>query len=381
MADDRSDRTRDASSLSEEQRRDMLRVTSFMGWLAGAGAALLAVLAWAQAGLGALPLLLWALALLTAGMGLGFLFGVPKVRQEAAREPDAPAAGSAPARVYQQSVNTNLEDISDWLTKILVGMGLVNLKELPVHVWTLAGHVGDSLGASGTRDSLGLAVVLFFSLTGFLYGYLMTRLFLQGALARAEAGLRREIDTLTGLTAALASQVAPAGRKSARGAPASESAPAPGPAESAAAPVARPVPRASVFRGAPAESLAAAVTAEPAVDLWTSDPHKGFAARARLTDRRLTARIEPIHGSDACRVFLEARAGDTTRPLGDVTFHLHPTFPRSSVTVSPDRDGVARLELVSLGAFTVGAETDGGETRLELDLAQVSGGTPSFYAN
>ena len=53
-----------------------------------------------------------------------------------------------------------------------------------------------------------------------------------------------------------------------------------------------------------------------------------------------------------------------------MTFYLHPTFRRTTVTVIPRR-GIARLSVIAWGAFTVGAVTDEGETRLELDLATV----------
>jgi hypothetical protein len=71
---------------------------------------------------------------------------------------------------------------------------------------------------------------------------------------------------------------------------------------------------------------------------------------------------------------------DPARPLaGDVVFHLHPTFgPFSRYTVKA-KGGVAEDIFVSYGAFTVGAEADGGATCLELDLMDVEGGTGRFY--
>jgi hypothetical protein len=62
--------------------------------------------------------LLWALACLVVGAALGFLFGVPKIYQNS-----LPPGGSDSkisntiSAFYQQQVNTNLTEISDWLTK------------------------------------------------------------------------------------------------------------------------------------------------------------------------------------------------------------------------------------------------------------------------
>jgi hypothetical protein len=80
----------------------------------------------------------WALAWTAAGFVLGFLFGIPKVSQKAprssAQDPDSitdsqdDEGRSSP---YPLRVNTNLEDISDWLTKILVGATLTQLLRIP----------------------------------------------------------------------------------------------------------------------------------------------------------------------------------------------------------------------------------------------------------
>ena len=63
---------------------------------------------------------------------LGFLFGIPRALQ--GDHPDGPRAADGsgrdglPAASYR--ANTNLEQISDWLTKILVGVGLVQIGEI-----------------------------------------------------------------------------------------------------------------------------------------------------------------------------------------------------------------------------------------------------------
>lgn len=102
------------------------------------------------------------------------------------------------------------------------------------------------------------------------------------------------------------------------------------------------------------------------------DPHKGkWGGKAEQNGRRLSARLAPIDGTEFLRVTMTVHSIDDRRPLaGTVVFHLHPTFRRSRVTV-PVSDGVATIERVAYGAFTVGAEADDGATRLELDLAEL----------
>lgn len=137
---------------------------------------------------------LWSLAIAMGSATLGFLFGIPKVLQggrptalavptvsTAPRESSAPLPNSL---AYAQRVNTNLEEISDWLTKIIVGVGLVELKRLPPFFDRLAVQIEGPQGA--IHHSIALAIVAFYGSTGFLFGYLLTRLYLQGALARAD---------------------------------------------------------------------------------------------------------------------------------------------------------------------------------------------------
>src|SRR5258708_423417 len=80
-------------------------------------------------------------AFISIGALLGFIFGIPRVPRSAASaapqpQPAGGATGAASTSAPPQddrrlTTNTNLEDISDWLTKILVGAGLAQLAVLP----------------------------------------------------------------------------------------------------------------------------------------------------------------------------------------------------------------------------------------------------------
>lgn len=170
----------------------------------------------------AVPLaLLWNAAFLVVGSLAGFLFGVPKIIQAdgvaAASSADASTAtknpGVAPVggvdapgkgQSYRQRVNTALEDISDWLTKIIVGVGLVEVKQLPEQITRVARFVATSIFAETTLSGapnlgLGAAIFLFFLITGFLFGFLATRLYLQGAFGRADTAVTKAdlVDAVT----------------------------------------------------------------------------------------------------------------------------------------------------------------------------------------
>jgi hypothetical protein len=132
--------------------------------------------------------ILWALAYCAGGFLVGFLFGIPRVLQAndagpAGKESRTPAG-------YSQRVNTNLEQISDWLTKIIVGLGLVQLRKIPQNLYDAATWMARSFmepnGDLARAASLSTSIIVFFSVTGFLGGYLVTRLFFAGAFRRAD---------------------------------------------------------------------------------------------------------------------------------------------------------------------------------------------------
>ncbi len=171
------------------------------------GLALLAFGAVSLPGFRAVPAWLWALGFCAAGLLLGFLFAIPRVPPTVARtegagaaagagagpsgkagddRPPAAVAGPArPAEAIPTEINSNLVEVSDWLTKIIVGVGLVELKDLPANAESLARFVAQSLGMADPAGnalagavSMAGALMLYFSVLGFLGGYLLTRVYL-----------------------------------------------------------------------------------------------------------------------------------------------------------------------------------------------------------
>jgi hypothetical protein len=124
-----------------------------------------------------------ASACLAAGFLAGFLFGIPKVLQGGRAGVKNPVLADG---AYRQRVNTNLEDISDWLTKIIVGLGLFELKRVPSWIGEIARVFASSLQQPDQQQGVLGSAIVFFLICGFLMGYLVTRLYLQGALGRAD---------------------------------------------------------------------------------------------------------------------------------------------------------------------------------------------------
>jgi hypothetical protein len=126
--------------------------------------------------------MLWAMACLGLGGTAGFLFGIPRSRVPgtAAQQAAAQAGGAS------GSESSPIEQISDWLTKIIVGLGLINLTKLPGMLYIWAGYVACSLdpcpaqcpSSHASLTSFALGIILYFCVLGLVSGYLLTQIFL-----------------------------------------------------------------------------------------------------------------------------------------------------------------------------------------------------------
>src|SRR2546430_12009714 len=117
------------------------------------------------------------------GVLLGLLFGVP-------HSGDKPTTDGTKWRLVP---NTSLDQISDWLTKILVGVGLTQLFDLTVKLQALANYVAPVFGGTPTGAGFGLAVVLSSSAVGFMIGFVWTKLILSPDLAEASEGTYNDV--------------------------------------------------------------------------------------------------------------------------------------------------------------------------------------------
>jgi hypothetical protein len=114
----------------------------------------------------------------SVGALVGLLFGIPRTLSSPPDEPSV--AGGRGQEIVQYRVNTNLEQISDWLTKILVGVGLAELHRAPDALRGAADYFAAGIGGRVAADLAGFVVALlvYFSVVGLMTGYLGTRVLL-----------------------------------------------------------------------------------------------------------------------------------------------------------------------------------------------------------
>jgi hypothetical protein len=119
-----------------------------------------------------------AAAAFLVGALTGFLFGIPRALTAETVTADVASSRYGP--------NTNLEQISDWLTKIIVGVSLVEVGRIGKGLRSLVDYLAPALGDNQTAKVFALSLVVYFLIAGFLCAYLITRLVLRRELVMAD---------------------------------------------------------------------------------------------------------------------------------------------------------------------------------------------------
>lgn len=105
---------------------------------------------------------------------------------------------------------------------------------------------------------------------------------------------------------------------------------------------------------------------------FADDPQKGrFKGKSKSNDRTLSVSYQPYFLSGYLKLTIKVSADKQNDPLkGNVYLFLHDSFVDSMVVCPADGKPEVTHEVISYGAFTIGAVTDEGETMLELDIAE-----------
>jgi hypothetical protein len=130
-----------------------------------------------------------AAAALVSGGLIGILFGVPRsiaAGPQPAGNPQAGPAGEVGASI---GANTNLEQISDWLTKIIVGVTLTQFGTIKREGGQLFHSLAPAVGGGSGAAAFAGSIVIYFVVVGFLIGWLYARLRLNLAMSGADAML------------------------------------------------------------------------------------------------------------------------------------------------------------------------------------------------
>jgi len=224
------------------------------------------------------------------GIFLGFLFGIPRIVQHT----NTANLNSSNKATY--SHNDNLAQISDWITKIIVGVGLTQLSNLPhflikIGLQLSASFPGHTI-TTGTAVNAAISTILYFSISGFLMSYLWTSIYFTNILSNQDAN---------------------------------------------------------------------------------SNPQKGkWGGNAKVNDRELSALV--VAQDKATQLYdvtvAVASTDQTNNPLTGVVIFYYPFDVNNGVQAIKAVEGkaVVSLKIDPSNLYTIGAECDEGDTKLELDL-------------
>jgi hypothetical protein len=283
---------------------------------------------------------------------LGLLFGIPRSTNGSSEQ------DGKRTLIFQ---NDNLVQISDWMTKIIVGVGLTQLHQIPVKLKILGEYLSSAFNNNNpgdtTAEGVAIIVVLYFISVGFLCGYLWTRLNFSALLAQNIKELEDIMKALTLAKQRLAE------------------------VEEVSASKDGLIAQRQVEVEALSNSLLPGIL-ELKNKEKIDDPQKGqWGGSSERNERLVEASVTATSYDD--ELFNISLKVNTTNPLhpltGEVKFHLHDTFI-NPIRVVKVKDGMAQLHLVAYGAFTVGVECDQGQTKLELDLAELTD-APIIFKN
>lgn len=145
-----------------------------------------------------LSLALTICAYFSSGIVLGFIFGIPKKYQNKTSSVQVDANGQpVPSIDPTYTDNTSLEEISDWITKIIIGLSLTQFNNILEMMGESASNIrtslesGLQLGANRPDFyAFSYSLIVFYSVTGGIIGYLWTRIEFAHILAQKDRDLR-----------------------------------------------------------------------------------------------------------------------------------------------------------------------------------------------
>ncbi len=131
-----------------------------------------------------------AFSLFIVGASIGFLFGLPRINRNTVI-----TNGSAETiRNGNYNENTNLEEVSDWLTKIIVGLTMVKINTILSWIDSGANTLSRSLSTDHfSAYGFAYASIVFYFLAGCGMSYYWTRVFFWRILEQN----KREVERLS----------------------------------------------------------------------------------------------------------------------------------------------------------------------------------------
>lgn len=314
-----------------------------------------------------------------SGSFLGFIFGIPSILQN----PEA-----------RLRYNDNLVQISDWLTKIIVGVGLTQLYNIPSFIRRLGVEFHYNFYSQVIKEltarNIAIAIMGYYFILGFIMIYFWTKTDYSTVMQFMDEAFSRQLKVVTKAKEEAQKEAQETKEQKQQ-------------VEQQLEDVSKQkqdtedqletVKKDSETKTQEVQAVFQTFSSnaneikkqliESKIDAnQENDPQKGkWGGKQELNGRKVSASVwESSVDKEWFNVTIEVRSTDESKPLeGDVIFHLHPSFPTDVRTVTSEK-GLATLQLIAYGAFTVGIECDDKQTQLEIDLAELPE-APALFKN
>ncbi len=309
----------------------------------------------------------------------GFLFGIPK----------SITNSTTPVKGYLD--NDNLVQISDWLTKIFVGVGLTQLTKIPRYLQSLGDYLKDSWGGDTTASISSVCLVMYFLICGFLMSYLWTRLYFRKMLYDADEDINKKQESETAINAVIDEYTDSVNSKdpnalkiiNANQTAIKQDIEKEGKTSSVISNILT-YNEFSALIGNAKQKMQNGLMVQSSISDDKKDPNKNqWGGKLENNERKISANVTPVDDSGLYKVALRVESTNLQNPMkeGDVVlFSLHNSFP-DPLKIANVKGGIAKLEIISYGAFTVGAYVNLDNTELELDLTQLPDVPKEFKEN
>jgi len=308
-----------------------------------------------------------ALACLIGGIILGFLFSIPRYRKD---QNNTVPTDSQRLSYYKD--NTNLEEISDWLTKIIVGISLVQfdhiLNRLHQTALNLASAFYCPCESNPQYYSFASACIIFFTFSGFGVGYIWTRIVFTWMLYNNQIDMDGDNKKVSPAGAALVQKEISEQSNAFSG------------------PEIKNQEFSATESQESKDSLARLQTKVKEIlktktTYVDQDLQKGrWGGKSEVNGRKISATVttSDVEGYYTIRFLIESTQAGTPLPPAALMVHDSYQFPDDAIYLKPNDDGKISLQLLGYEAFTVGVVFEDG-TELELDLNNVKGFPKDFY--
>ena len=324
---------------------------------------------------------LLTLASAFAGGALGFLFGLPKEATSASTDepnPQAVTGGAKPAGAMPGH-NTNLEQVSDWLTKVLLGAGLSQLSEAPHFLLRIGKRLAELF--PGSSAAIIICVIIAYLVIGFgiffLWAKLRLPILMTGRDGEQEEA-RAEVAEAKRQREQARAEAAEAKKQRDQALDHQQQDYLKRPPDQVVGEIVKNMET----HGNNASNVANWQEKDVTPGNVPNDPWKGrFGNTSTADGYALSAAVLPIPGNDEffkVTLTVQADTGKATLTDGEfVRIFIHDSYLEYKPVV-PIKGGKAEIELISWGAFTVGVLANKGKTKLELDMAELESAPSRF---